>query len=333
MKEITTPTHKPAFVVGPFLSPFSSPAMDSEFLVAVASGIGVTPAISLIKQYNSTSRRLNLVWICRDAGLVEHLLQNIEFGTNGYTLIYYTGRRSLVIDNLPPNVFIFNGRPNLEKSISGIISSIVSGEGLPEELHKTHRVVSKAPAELRAKLLLEKALSIYTMDQLFEYTLKATQYHGDNMELESLLSAVNYHGVLSTMRNLLGDDCESVADKITYNFEKVDVSGSCSLDRDMFEEFMNLMLEDGLSEEVATVKRGLERLATCKTLFDSKQATDLSASTKDEFGIRRHLQGDGKFSAKNWKMLYCGGSQPVLDQLKAYRQKFHIGLSVEKFDW
>ena len=63
MDAITTPTHKPCFVVGPFLSPFSSPAMDSENLVAVASGIGVTPAISLIKQYSSTSRRLNLVWI------------------------------------------------------------------------------------------------------------------------------------------------------------------------------------------------------------------------------------------------------------------------------
>mmetsp|Transcript_27925 Transcript_27925/g.59335 ORF Transcript_27925/g.59335 Transcript_27925/m.59335 type:complete len:169 (+) Transcript_27925:361-867(+) len=34
MKQITTSTHKPAFVVSPFLSPFSSPAIDSENLVA-----------------------------------------------------------------------------------------------------------------------------------------------------------------------------------------------------------------------------------------------------------------------------------------------------------
>ena len=65
MKALTTPTDKPAFVVGPFLSPFSCPAMDSEHLILVASGIGVTPAISLIKQYSSTSRRLSLIWICR----------------------------------------------------------------------------------------------------------------------------------------------------------------------------------------------------------------------------------------------------------------------------
>ena len=52
MKQNTTPTHKPAFAVGPFLSPFSSPAMDSESLVAVASGIGITPAILLSRQYS-----------------------------------------------------------------------------------------------------------------------------------------------------------------------------------------------------------------------------------------------------------------------------------------
>ena len=57
MNEITTPTHKPAFIMGPFLSPFSSPAMDSENIVAVASGVGVTPALSILKKYSSTARK------------------------------------------------------------------------------------------------------------------------------------------------------------------------------------------------------------------------------------------------------------------------------------
>lgn len=110
--------------------------MDSENLVAVASGIGVTPAISLIRRYASTSRRMNIVWICRDAGLIEHFLQEVDFGSNGYTLIYFTACRSLILsDNIPSNVFIFNGRPNLERTISGIIFSIATGSSLPEERH------------------------------------------------------------------------------------------------------------------------------------------------------------------------------------------------------
>lgn len=52
MEEITTPTHKPIFSMGPYLSPFSSPAMDSENLIAVATGIGVTLALSLLLKYS-----------------------------------------------------------------------------------------------------------------------------------------------------------------------------------------------------------------------------------------------------------------------------------------
>jgi hypothetical protein len=332
MKTISTPTHKPAFVVGPFLSPFSSPAMDSENLVAVASGIGVTPAISLIKQYSSTSRRLNLVWICRDAGLVEHFLQNVSFCSDGYTLIYYTGKDRAIIlrDELPPNVFIFNGRPDLERTIAGIISSISTGEGLPESLCK--KVVTRTPAEMRTKLLLEKALSIYTIDQLFDYSVKASNYHNEG--LEPLVDIVNYQGVLSTMKHLLSDDCELVVDKITQNFERIDADGDCRIDHIGFEHFFNLMLASmtDSTQEVADIKRGLQRMSTTRDMFESGRK-NLDSESKDEFGIKKHLQGDGKFSAQNWNMLYCGGSQPVLDQLKAFKRKFGVELAVEKFDW
>jgi len=328
MKQISIPAHKPAFVVGPFLSPFSSPAMDSEFLVAVASGIGVTPAISLIKQYSCTSRRLNLVWICRDAGLVEHFLENVEFSSDGYSLIYYTGKRSIILPEkkLPSNVFLFNGRPNLERTISGIIHSIVSGEGLPEELSK--KVVTNTPVDMRAKLLVEKALSLYTVDQLFDYTLKASNFYNESQE--PLTNEINYQGVLSTMRHLLANDCN--VDSITKIFEQVDVDGNCRLNRVEFEDFVHLMLEGNSNEEIQTVKRGLAKMSTVRDMFQSNK--QMESASKDEFGIKQHLHsGDGKFSAKNWSMLYCGGSAPVLSQLKDYKNKFGINLSVEKFDW
>jgi ferric-chelate reductase len=332
MDTITIPTHKPSFVVGPFLSPFSSPAMDSENLVAVATGIGVTPAISLIKQYSSTSRRLNLVWICRDAGLVEHFLQNVDFGHDGYTLIYYTGRRSLILrDDIPANVFIFNSRPNLERTISGIIISIAAGTCLPEELNE--KVLSRTPAEMRSKLLLEKALSLYTLDQLFEYTAKASAYY--NAETGRDNDVVNYCGVRSTIRHLLGQDYEMVTNKMNEYFEKVDDDGDDKIDRAGFEIFFKLMLEGSDAEEkssIVSVKRGLRRRSACQDMFEPSKYSQ-SEHQKDEFGIKEYLQGEGKFSAKNWNILYCGGSQAVLDQLKDFKRKFGVGLSVEKFDW
>ena len=162
MKEITSPTHRICYLVGPYLSPFSSPAMDSPNLIAVASGIGVTPTLSLILKYSTeTLRRINLVWvsgitsdvlgdsvlnaavsvsyplkICRDAGLIEHFVDNVDFGTDNYVLIYYTGKsRPLALQrDPPPNVFIFTGRPDLHQTLSGIIYSISMSDGLPEEL-------------------------------------------------------------------------------------------------------------------------------------------------------------------------------------------------------
>ena len=332
LKNITVPAHKPAFVVGPYLSPFSSPAMDSENLVAVASGIGVTPAFSLIRRYSSTSRRLNLVWICRDPGLVEHWIQNINFGKDGYVLIYYTGKeRKLIIRNsLPSNVLIFNGRPDLERTISGIVHAIASGEGLPEEMSK--KVVTQTPAELRSKLLLEKALSIYSLDQLYDYTVKASNYYNETGE--ELVDQVNYQGVLSTMRHLLGEDAARVEKRITENFERVDSDNDCLMDHSQFKLFFDLMLmTDGNKEakSIENVRSGLKKMSTCRNIFESGRG--VGNTQKDEFGIMKYLHGDGKFQSKTWSMLYCGGSQPVLDSLKTYKKKYGIELSVEKFDW
>ena len=34
-----------------------------------------------------------------------------------------------------------------------------------------------------------------------------------------------------------------------------------------------------------------------------------------------------------WQMLYCGGSQPVVDALAGIERDFGVKLRVEKFDW
>lgn len=267
--------------------------------------------------------------------MVEHFLQNVEFGNDGYTLIYYTGKeRPLVLkDDLPPNMFIFDRRPNLERTISGIIASIATGEDLPEELQR-RKFVTRTPAALRSRLLLQKALSIYTMEQLFDYTLKASNYRHEGPE--PLVSAVSYQGVLSTMKHLLGDDITVIADKVTKNFEKIDTDGDRHIDLNEFEAFVKLMVAGEIDKEnvcVASVERGVQQMSRLGSMFEaSKDQANIDPGI-DEFGIRRHLQGDGKFQARNWNMLYCGGSQPVVDQLKTFKHKFGIGLSIEKFDW
>jgi len=342
-----TPTHKPAFVVGPFLSPFSSPAMDSENLIAVASGIGVTPAISLIKQYSNTHRRLNLIWICRDAGLIEYFLHNVDFGSDGYNLIYYTGKkRPLVLeDAIPGNIFIFNSRPNLERAVSNIIVSTTTGIFQPEKLLYGSECATSPyttmPATMRCKLLLRKALSTHTIDQLYEITVIASNHC--RTSFDPLIATVDCQGVIYTMSHLLGDDYHLLMGKISDSFAKLDDDGDGRLDRVHFEEFINLMLKDGsdaADEEtvMSTLTSVMQRenshvLESISHDIENPEMEQLHNNNK--LGVKMPLQaGDKKkFLAKNWKMLYCGGSQPVLNTLKDLERKFGINLAVEKFDW
>ena len=55
---VQEPTRRPAWISGPFASPYST-AGEYDNLILVASGIGITPALSLITTYKE-KRRVNL---------------------------------------------------------------------------------------------------------------------------------------------------------------------------------------------------------------------------------------------------------------------------------
>jgi NAD(P)H-flavin reductase len=58
---VLDPTSRPCYICGPFASPYST-AIHYDNLIVVASGIGITPAMSVITTH-SASRRINLVWV------------------------------------------------------------------------------------------------------------------------------------------------------------------------------------------------------------------------------------------------------------------------------
>ena len=321
MDEIATPTHRPAFVMGPFLSPFSSPAMDSENLIAVASGIGVTPALSLLKKYSCTTRRMNMLWICRDGALVEHFLQSLDV-INGRLLIYYTGKRRLYLnDDLPQDICLLKGRPDLEKALSAIIYSTAYELDLPEDLHRMNPVITKATPEQHMKLLLERALSIYSTDQLFDHATSLTPLQHLRDKGPSGASA-SFNAVISMMEEILGDEFNLFGSTIYKTLDLVDSYGSGMLTKDMFEDFIHVLTTEHSHND--------------STESTSKITDDLetgSAISQRNYNVESLLQGDGKYCSKRWKMMYCGGSNAVLSQLKAYKHKHSIGLYVEKFDW
>ena len=122
-------------------------------VILVASGIGITPALSIINAHKAT-RRINLIWACRDPSLLEFYLENNEFDPHAWTLIFYTGKRQLAVNTrqLPKTVLVLSGRPQFEKVICELISGIEEGSGLPEA------VVHEAAAHLEAMRQLNMRL-------------------------------------------------------------------------------------------------------------------------------------------------------------------------------
>ena len=124
------PTTRPVWVAGPRHSPYAS-SFKADNIITVASGIGITPALSVLASQDE-SRRVNLVWICRDPSLVEFHLEATRFPANGWTLVYYTGReRKLALRGaLPRTVLVFCGRPRLAEAIGEVVGGIELGLGL-----------------------------------------------------------------------------------------------------------------------------------------------------------------------------------------------------------
>merc|ERR1719401_85975 len=118
------------------------------------------------------------------------------------------------------------------------------------------------------------------------------------------------------MKHLVGDDITMITDKVTRNFEEIDTDGDRHIDRNEFEAFVKLMLAGKIKREslcMGSAEKGVQQMGRLGGMFEtSNEQTNIDPRI-NEFGIRRHLQGDGRFRARNWNMLYCGGSQAVED--------------------
>lgn len=180
-----------------------------------------------------------------------------------------------------------------------------------------------ARGAIRSKLLIEKALSIYSTDQLFAYACKASNNDSD----EAMVA--NLAGVQYVIGKLVGDDIEFLLDTIELEFINADTCQSGTINKDGFEALLaELNGGDEESPSAMDITGRSTRMERTQKMFDLKSRHDLMGTMGSAHGIDStvkmllHGSGKGKYSAKNWSLLYCGGSDAVLAQLKDYKKKF-----------
>lgn len=176
-------------------------------------------------------------------------------------------------------------------------------------------VLSNHPAggSDRLKLWITKALSIYSTDQLFSEAVKLT----DSEEADNL---ANYEGVEYVVTHLIGGgndiephETESLEQLIRHTFKKIDPNSSGYIDIVQFEALLDQLKE--VDEEAPPYTAASKQLNLTFGLSAVAGGIDT--------GARYYLNSEeSKFSAKNWSMLYCGGSEAILSQLKDYKHKF-----------
>jgi hypothetical protein len=100
----------------------------SLFPILLLGGIGITPAISVMRAHSET-RRTNLIWAVRDPHMLEFFLKHAEFSKRGWNLIFYTGKDPLYIGDASnlvtatgAMVHVIKARPDFEKLIPNVSS-------------------------------------------------------------------------------------------------------------------------------------------------------------------------------------------------------------------
>ena len=181
---------------------------------------------------------------------------------NSFAFIFYTGKRELALPaNLPVNIFIFKSRPDLENTITGIITAIHSGEGLPEDLYEKQQKIANIPFRKRLMIALSRVTQIYDEDEMFAYAVKETQKDAVKMQdkgndLESgrccnsdlecpiavaiPIDQVSLVGLEAMISNFLGVIGDYSRNDIKSIFDIIDMDGSTFIDRGEFRAFLKL---------------------------------------------------------------------------------------------
>lgn len=314
-RSITEPIYRRIWIRGPITSPFET-ATDSDHVISVASGIGITAALGVIEAHADT-RKMHLIWMCRDASLLEFIMDyGARFDVDAYTFIFYTGKRELIFQRtIPHNVFVLFGRPDLEKLI---ISIGVSAQQQPrgplktlEELGITNARVVSLQKDLESTSVehvfyaeITRLLTMYSIEELFIAAVRRSHRHGP---------VICYEGLRDLVEDIFWKKLSE--ENLRIVFDHVDKDGSGEIDAQKFISFIKEMKDN----------------AQCHR-EDHDDIKDKAVHSSEDSNLEYSaLQNRVRFD--HFRIMYCGGSQPVVKELQEISSAHNIPLELESFAW
>ena len=137
-------------------------------------------------------------------------------------------------------------------------------------------------------------------------------------------AGVTLSGFKQMVNDALRLEAGSVSDEdITATFRAVDTSGDGELSR---EEFVATVQRLRAPEEERSLVEPSVMLPRSSDRDNDAEATITRSVSLMGLEQRREL-------LSSWQIMYCGGSKPVVSQLKQIRARYAVSLRLESFDW
>lgn len=321
---LTRDTQRPCWIKGPFPSPYSRASMyDNQILIA--SGIGITPALSAINAFKLT-RRVNLIWAVRDPEMLRFFLDQMYLEHNGWNLIFYTGKQPLpsALESTATNIRVIKGRPKFDSVIPNMIYGIESMEGLPEKYTDSSTYEMKEAMRLRSSEL-EQDETISATERVSKFRDYGYSLGLSMNELfdDSNRSGVGTHSMQgSTAKNEHQALMEADESDAQHRFNQLKYSLRC----------------DGSNLGPSTQKRSRrpKRWSVVREVVDGKDPDTLKPKFcpwEQNASQEKCVKRLDEAVMATWGMLYCGGSQPVIKALRDVSLDYSIDLHVDSFAW
>lgn len=364
LKALQRDTRRPIWVSGPFSSPYDN-AVDTDNQILVAGGIGITPAISVMRKHKDT-RRSNLIWACRDPHMLEFFVKHGEFSNRGWNLIFYTGKQPLytgdaheIMTSTGAVVHIIRARPNFDSLIPNIIYSIESGEFVPEafisdlkmdainQLQEKLKELDQSDLASRDKMTelinFSDDLGFLFSDLMSEVAGASSQNDDDDNDVENHLKNVNSAGLKNAPEEgkMLGMiRMASTVDMITGGAE---AEGGAAAKHKARMSVARTSMMHGHGKPTTLHKRGEPRQSTMgmawgafdNTLSDFQDEVEVFKpwlnDAEEAQGFVKGLDRDTVLST--WGCLYCGGQGPLANNLRKTTKEMGLSLNIESFKW
>ena len=337
-----------------FLFLFFGAAIKYDNIITVTSGIGITSALGVIDKLKQ-SRRVNLVWICRDPSWIEFFVNSVAWSKDAFIFVFYTGKETLTLGDdihIPANIFVFQGRPILDHVISSIVHR-TENELLPtDQIMEEGGTYQQADIKETIGVIVARIVADYGPQQFFEaasVTIDTEKGQQVGITQASLTAAIQkFYGVFkvsqeqmaSFIKDMNQDGSGVISEKECMDFL---IYHDYTVDRE--DESNNLngsnqvrrgSLYGDLSHSTNSANRSM-RVSEQKrrgSIGDLKTdlAIDMKHGYEEEDGIDKLMTQDFEFN-KTWQMLYCGDSNTIVGILRKVSKEFKIDLRIEKFDW